>query len=181
MKKSLFLCFAFLQSTPSVMEAQTAEKTVKSTVQRATIFQQGALLTSTELVSVGSGTTNIIFENVSPQLQANSLQAFGKSDLVIMDVQYRLKYAEATKADVKTDDPRVVRWQAEMQTAQDSLEDLVFARSSIQARTQTLQSERTILMNNRMMKGEFQRDSLLLFTQSIDFSERDRTTLTSNC
>lgn len=169
MKKILFLCFAFLQSTPSVMEAQTAEKTVKSTVQRATIFQQGALLTSTELVSVGSGTTNIIFENVSPQLQANSLQAVGKSDLIIMDVQYRLKYAEVTKADAKTDDPRVARWQAEMQDAQDSLEDLAFVRSSIQTRTQTLQSERTILTNNRMMRGEFQRDSLPLFMQSIDF------------
>jgi uncharacterized protein (TIGR02231 family) len=169
MKKILFLCVAFLQSTPSVLEAQTAEKTVKSTVQRATIFQQGALLTSTELISVGSGTTNIIFENVSPQLQANSLQAVGKSDLVIMDVQYRLKYAEVTKADVKPDDPRVVRWQAEMQAAQDSLEDLVFVRSSIQTRIQTLQSERTILTNNRMMRGEFQRDSLPLFMQSIDF------------
>ena len=169
MKKILFLCFAFLQSTPSVMEAQTAEKTIKSSVQRATIFQQGALLTSTELVSVGSGTTNIIFENVSPQLQANSLQAVGKSDLIIMDVQYRLKYAEVTKADVKTDDPRVARWQAEMQDAQDSLEDLAFVRSSIQTRTQTLQSERTILTNNRMMRGEFQRDSLPLFMQSIDF------------
>ena len=155
--------------TPSVIEAQTAEKTIKSTVQRATIFQQGALLTSTELVSVGSGTTNIIFDNVSPQLQANSLQAVGKNDLIIMDVQYRLKYAEVTKADVKADDPKVVRWQAEMQAAQDSLEDLVFVRSSIQTRTQTLQSERTILVNNRMMKGEFQRDSLPLFVQSIDF------------
>lgn len=165
----LFLCLLILQSTPSVMEAQNAEKTVKSTVQRATIFQQGALLTSTELVSVGSGTTNIVFENVSPQLQANSLQAVGKSDLVIMDVQYRLKYAEVTKADVKADDPRVVRWQAEMQAAQDSLEDLVFVRASIQTRSQTLQSERTILTNNRMMRGEFQRDSLPLFMQSIDF------------
>ena len=169
MKKILFLCLLILQSTPSVMEAQNAEKTVKSTVQRATIFQQGALLTSTELVSVGSGTTNIVFENVSPQLQANSLQAVGKSDLVIMDVQYRLKYAEVTKADVKADDPRVVRWQAEMQAAQDSLEDLVFVRASIQTRSQTLQSERTILTNNRMMRGEFQRDSLPLFMQSIDF------------
>lgn len=169
MKKMLFLCLLILQSTPSVLEAQTAEKTIKSTVQRATIFQQGALLTSTELISVGSGTTNIIFENVSPQLQANSLQAVGKSDLIIMDVQYRLKYAEATKADVAQDDPKVVRWQAEMQAAQDSLEDLVFVRSSIQTRTQTLQSERTILTNNRMMRGEFQRDSLPLFMQSIDF------------
>jgi uncharacterized protein (TIGR02231 family) len=169
MKKILFICLLFLQKDPSVLTAQTAEKTVKSSVQRATIFQQGALLTSTELISVGSGTTNIIFENVSPQLQANSLQAVGKSDLVIMDVQYRLKYAETTKADVKTDDPKVVRWQAESLAAQDSLEDLVFVRNDIEMRSRTLQAERNVLASNRMMRGEFQRDSLPLLVQSIDY------------
>ncbi len=169
MKKILFFILVLLQSTPSVLEAQNTEKTVKSTVQRATIFQQGAILTSTEMISVGSGTTNIIFENVSPQLQANSLQAVGKNDLVIMDVQYRLKYAEVTKADVKTDDPRVVRWQEERQAAQDSLDDLVYVRSDIQTRTQTLQTERSVLANNRMMRGEFQKDSLPLLIQSIDY------------
>jgi uncharacterized protein (TIGR02231 family) len=169
MKKILFLCLLFLQSTPSVLEAQNSEKTVKTTVQRATIFQQGALLTSTEMVSVGSGTTNIVFENVSPQLVANSLQAVGKSDLVIMDVQYRLKYAEVTKADVKTDDPKVVAWQNERQAAQDSLDDLVYVRADIATRTQTLQTERSVLANNRMMRGEFQRDSLNLLMQSIDY------------
>ena len=46
-------------------------------MQRATIFQQGALLTSTESVSVSAGTTNIIFENVLPYLQQNLLQAAG--------------------------------------------------------------------------------------------------------
>lgn len=169
MKKILLIALLFLQRDPSVLTAQTAEKTVKSTVQRATIFQQGALLTSTELISVGSGTTNIIFENVSPQLQATSLQAVGKSDLVIMDVQYRLKYAETTKADVKTDDPRVVAWQASVQAAQDSLDDLVFVRNDLEMRGRTLQTERNVLVNNRMMRGEFQRDSLLLLVQSIDY------------
>ncbi|MEN9611353.1 MAG: hypothetical protein RLZZ628_2167, partial [Bacteroidota bacterium] len=151
------------------LAAQTTEKIVPSTVQKATIFQQGALLTSTQSVAVNSGTTNIIFENVSPQLQANSLQAAAKNDLIIMDVQYRLKYAEVAKADVKPDDPKVVAWQAARQMAQDSLEDLTFWRKDIQNRTQTLQNERTVVTNNRMMRGDLQKDSLQLFTQSIDF------------
>ena len=169
MKKIIFLCVLFFQGTPSVMKAQTAEKVVKTSVQRATIFQQGALLTATEMVAINAGTTNIIFENVSPQLQSTSLQAVSKNDLVIMDIQYRLKYAETTKADLKSDDPRVISWQAAVQAAQDSLDELGFVRADINTRTQTLQAERLILTNNRMMKGEFQRDSLPLFIQSIDF------------
>ena len=168
MKKMIFFLLALLQWAPSVSFAQN-DKTVKTTVQRATIFQQGALLSSTELVSIGSGTTNIIFENVSPYLLQNSLQAAGKNDLVIMDIQYRLKYAEQTKTDVKPDDPKVIRWKDEMKAAQDSLDDLNFVKKDIQNRTTTLQTERSVLVNNRMMRGDLQRDSLALFMQSIDF------------
>lgn len=168
MKKIFFFLLALLQWAPSVSFAQN-DKTVKTTVQRATIFQQGALLSSTELVSIGSGTTNIIFENVSPYLLQNSLQAAGKNDLVIMDIQYRLKYAEQTKTDVKPDDPKVIRWKDEMKAAQDSLDDLNFVKKDIQNRTTTLQTERSVLVNNRMMRGDLQRDSLALFMQSIDF------------
>jgi hypothetical protein len=98
MKKIMILLAATLVQS---LSAQTQpEKIVKSTVKKATIFQQGVVLTSSESVSINAGTTNIIFENVSPQLQANSLQASGKNELIIMDVQYRLKYAEVVKADV---------------------------------------------------------------------------------
>jgi hypothetical protein len=75
MKNLMLSIFLLCFLPPSVLEAQN-EKSVKTTVQRATIFQQGALLSSTEWVSVNAGTTNIIFENVSPYLQQNSLQAF---------------------------------------------------------------------------------------------------------
>jgi uncharacterized protein (TIGR02231 family) len=167
MKKIMILLAASLVQS---LSAQTQpEKIVKSTVKKATIFQQGVVLTSTESVSINAGTTNIIFENVSPQLQANSLQAAGKNELIIMDVQYRLKYAEVVKADVKPDDPKVVAWQAEVQILQDSLEELAFVRKNIQNRNQTLQNERNVVSNNKMMRGDFQKDSLQLFTQSIDY------------
>ncbi|MBL7813870.1 MAG: mucoidy inhibitor MuiA family protein [Saprospiraceae bacterium] len=168
MKRIFFAILLLLQLSPSVFFAQN-EKTVKTTVQRATVFQQGALLTSTESISIGQGTTNIVFENVSPYLQQNSLQASGKNDLIVMDVQYRLKYAEQTKTDAKPDDPKVARWQTELRAAQDSLDDLNFVKKDIQNRTQTLQMERNVLVNNRLMRGDMQRDSLALFMQSIDF------------
>ena len=168
MKNLMLSIFLLSILTPSVSEAQN-EKSVKTSVQRATIFQQGALLSSTELVSVNAGTTNIIFENVSPYLLQNSLQAAGKNDLIIMDVQYRLKYAEQTKSDIKSDDPRVVRWKEELANVKDSLDDLGFVKKDIQNRINTLQIERNVLINNKMMKGDLQRDSLALLMQSIDF------------
>lgn len=159
-----FLSISFAQS----------EKTVKTTVQRATVFLQGAQLSSTETVSVQSGITNIIFEGVSPYLTESSLQAVGKggTDFVIMDVRYNLKYVEA--APKKTTiagaaDPNRERYERDLQTVNDSLVELGFIQQSITYQKNNLTVERNVMTTTKMMRGEFKRDSLPLLTQSIDF------------
>jgi uncharacterized protein (TIGR02231 family) len=151
------------------LNAQNSDRTMKSALQKVTVFQQGAQLFHSELVSVSSGVTNVIFENVSPSLVQSSIQAAAKSDLVVvMDVQYQLKYTEV-KTKLDNNDPNLRRWKSELQAAQDSLDELAFTRKDIQNRNSALTGERTILLNNKMLRGELQRDSLALFTQSIDF------------
>lgn len=168
MKNFIFILCLTLNLYPSVSKAQN-DKIVKMTVQRATVFQQGALLNSTEIVNVPSGTSNIIFENVSPHLAQNSIQAISKNDLVIMDIQYHLKYIESKTPVSASDNPKIQQWQKELQAVKDSLDDLNFVKKDIQNKVSSLQAERNILVNNRMMRGDFQKDSLSLFIQSIDF------------
>jgi uncharacterized protein (TIGR02231 family) len=175
MKKRLFFslaCCSILSFLSlSVLHAQT-EKKLKTSVQRATLFQQGALLSATETISLSSGTTNIVFENVSPHVQVESIQATTKNDLIIMDVQYRLKYAETSKIETQANDPKVLRWQTELRAVQDSLDDLGFTKRDIDNRRQSLQTERQVLTSNRLMRGDLQRDSLALFMQSLDYLRR---------
>lgn len=161
MNKAFFL----LLFLPALALAQT-EKTIKTSVQKATVFIQGAELFSTETVNLPAGTTDLIFENVSPYLSQNSLQAAVSGEAVIMDVHYNLKYATPQ---AKTADPARKKLEKDLKGVSDSLLELDFVTKGIQNRVNNFAIERQVVLQNRLMRGEQQRDSLRLFTQSIDF------------
>jgi uncharacterized protein (TIGR02231 family) len=147
-----------------------SEKKIKATVQKAIVYQQGAQLFSSESVVLPSGTTEVVFENVSPYLDVNSLQAACKGDAVVMDVRYNVKYAEPEKiVDKSIPESTMKRYEREMKTVRDSLKELEFWQLEINQRSQYLQSERTILTGNRMMQGNLQKDSLALFIRALEY------------
>jgi len=161
MNKAIFL----LLILPQLTFAQT-EKTVKTSVQKATVFLQGAQLFSTETLNLSAGTTDIVFENISPFVSASSLQASASGDAVIMDVRYNLKYEEVVK---KAADPARKKLERDLKIVEDSIVELEFVVRGVQNRLNNFSTERQVLLQNRLMRGEQQRDSLRLFTQSIDF------------
>ncbi|MBK8427006.1 MAG: hypothetical protein IPL27_14000 [Lewinellaceae bacterium] len=70
MKKLLF----FLLIIGQTGLAQTA-KTIKTRVDKVTVFNRGAQIFATEKASLPVGATDLIFENVSPKLLQQTLQA----------------------------------------------------------------------------------------------------------
>ncbi len=167
MKKNLILSIFVAMATLSFGQS---EKKIKSTVQKAIVYQQGAQLFSSETVLLSSGTTEVIFEGVSPYLDPNSLQAACKGDAVVMDVRYNVKYSEPEKI-VNTSIPETTmkRYERDLKMVRDSLKELEFWQVEINQRSQYLQSERTILTSNRMIQGNLQRDSLALFIRALEY------------
>lgn len=161
--KKIALCFLML---PFLATSQN-EKTVKTQVHRAVVYQQGAMLTSTETVSLSSGMTNLIFEGVAPNLNQNSLQASGKGDFVVVDVRYNLKYEESKP--VVPQNELASRYQGDLKAVQDSLTEVGFLERINQKKMEGLNIERGILLNNKMMKGDLKNDSLALFKEGIAF------------
>ena len=82
MKKILLLLLVICQSGL----AQTT-KPIKTKVDKVIVFNRGAQMFATEKVSLPTGTTDLVFENVSPVLLQQSLQASANGDVVVMDVQ----------------------------------------------------------------------------------------------
>ncbi len=151
-----------------------SEKKVPTTVQKATVFLQGAQLFSTESMSLQAGITNVIFQGVSPYLVERSLQAAGKGggDFVVMDVRYELKYTDVkpkTVAALGEADPNKLRYERELAVVADSLIELGFVQQTINYQKSNLAAERGVVVSNKLMRGEYRRDSLPLFAQSIDF------------
>ena len=133
-----------------------SEKTVKTTVQKATVFLQGAQLSSVETVSLQAGITNVIFEGVSPYMTESSLQATGKggSDFVIMDVRYNLKYTEAKPKLAKVEgetDPNKIRYERDLKEVSDSLIELGFVQTGLTYQRNNLTTERNVMTTTNQM------------------------------
>ena len=60
--------------------AKEDEKKVKSEIKEVTVFLSGAQVTNTATVSLNTGTTNVVFEELSQYVWDNNIQARGDGD-----------------------------------------------------------------------------------------------------
>jgi uncharacterized protein (TIGR02231 family) len=172
MKKIILnVLFLFVVVIGQAQTQATPIKSQKGNVSKVIMFQTGAQLFYSENVSIGAGTTQIAFENVSPYLLQHTLQAAAQSSsVVVLDVRYNVKVVENTEETDKTlPDEAVQRYARDIKAAQDSIVELDFLQKDISYKINALQAERTLLANNRMMRGEIAKDSMALFVQVINF------------
>jgi uncharacterized protein (TIGR02231 family) len=150
------------------LQAQNSPKTIKAKLDRVTVFFSGAQMYSAERVTLSPGSTDIIWEGVSPQVQPESVQATASgNDAAVMDVQYHLRYAEV--AATKPDDPARKKLLQSIKMLADSITELGFDEKALTQAAANLQTERAVVVNNRMTRGDYKRDSLVLLKESMDY------------
>ncbi len=149
------LLFACLATFASLAQAV---KPIKAKLSKATVYLQGAHLYYTEQVMLKAGYNELLFENISPQINTNSLQANSKGGLV-MDVKYQLKYRETPKSTTKYD--------KEIMQVSDSIEEVGFLLKETENKIRVLNTEKQLLLNNKLMKGQSDKDSLALLKDGM--------------
>ncbi|OFY33638.1 MAG: hypothetical protein A2W91_10735 [Bacteroidetes bacterium GWF2_38_335] len=129
----------------------TDEKTIKSDLKNVTVFPGSAQLFRSGSFSISSGITELVFENVSPFVDPKSIQAKGAGSYVILDVQFRVKQPEpALPVYNNILPPKIL---SEIKFLQDSLADVSFELEAIRSKIDVLNLEKTLLMNNSLVKG----------------------------
>jgi uncharacterized protein (TIGR02231 family) len=147
MKKMFFLLiFLFL----GISILWSAEVTVKSKISNVTVFPGSAQVTRTASFNCAAGTTEIIFENVSPYLNTSSIQAKGKGSFTILDVKFRYKQPEVSLPATNELPPKIVR---DIALLEDSIAYLNFDLSDITTQIESYNLEKSILLNNQLVKG----------------------------
>jgi uncharacterized protein (TIGR02231 family) len=144
------------------IRAAITEKNIKSKIESVTVFTSGAQITRSSSVSVGSGTTLIVFEGLEPSIVPRSIQAGGTGNFIIMDVQHTVKYPEKKNAA----SPKNLR---QIQLLEDSIVMLDFDMEELITKRDALNIEKNTLLNNRMIKGETKRDTLNLLKDAMVF------------
>ncbi len=154
---TLFLTFAFSAS----LSSQTV-KTIKPKPSKATVYLSGAEITYSESLYLVAGTYEIIIEGVSPYVDENTISAYFKGGLVI-DTKKAQRYPELPKNPLMED-----KYARFVLRISDSLEELSYLIKDAKNKQMTFQKERTLLLNSRLMRGEFSKDSLALLKSTLD-------------
>jgi len=122
-------------------KAEDKPKPIKSDLTDVTVFMSGAQLSRTGTVFLNPGTTQVVFEELSPNIIATSIQASGKGDFTILSVLHQFNYNKSlTKS-------------KEVLALEDSLEKIQ-AQIDYQTGVQTVYTqEAAMILANQVLGG----------------------------
>ncbi|MRG47225.1 mucoidy inhibitor MuiA family protein [Chitinophaga sp. SYP-B3965] len=89
MKIHLCVVLSFIGAN---LHAQTKKQTVNATIDKVTVFMQGAQVTRSATTNIPAGTTTLVFPNISPELEEKSIQVQGKGAFTILSVSRNRNY-----------------------------------------------------------------------------------------
>ena len=91
MRKYILLIIAIPLVSVAASFAE-AEKTVTSKIKDVTVYLSGAEINRSGNTSLNAGDTYVLFKNLSPNIDANTIQVKGKGNFTILSVVHRLNY-----------------------------------------------------------------------------------------
>ncbi|MEB0276921.1 MULTISPECIES: DUF4139 domain-containing protein [unclassified Mucilaginibacter] len=154
-KKLLFIACLFISLT-RVANADDSQKIV-SKVQKVTLFLNGAQVTRTSPVNVAPGTSTLVFENISPGIDVQSIQVRAAGDFTILSVKHELNYLNE-----QAKQKHVEELQAQQKALNDKISLLNYALT-------INQEEYNMLVKNQVVSGQNSNLDVLKLKQALDY------------
>ena len=145
----------------------TTDKTVKSSIEKVTVYQQGAQIHRKAYFSIKSGTTKITIEGISPQIDPKSIQVEGTGEMTILDSKFAISYPTPIPQGTVIPTPKLDR---ELGVLNDSIFEIDYLIMANQYKINLINSQISILSNNGAIKGVGKvNDSIPLLKDAMDF------------
>lgn len=144
----------------SLAQAQKP-KTVNAKLDAVTVYLKGATLYYNEKVNLAPGNNTFIFEGVSPYINASTANASCKAGAV-MDVRHQVRYKEKAKLSITN------KYDRKIEQVLDSIEEFNYAKKDYQNKLSALAVEKNMLLSNKIIKGNYQKDSLQLLESAMN-------------
>jgi hypothetical protein len=154
-KKLLFITCLIIGLT-HVVKATDNQKIV-SKVQKVTLFLNGAQVTRTSAVSITPGTSTLVFEDISPNIDVQSIQVRGAGDFTILSVKHEMNYLNLQQKQKQVE---------ALQTQQKQLRDKLSLLNSLLVINQ---EEYNMLVKNQTITGQNANLDILKLKQALDF------------
>ncbi len=137
------------------------ETLVNSKIKNVTVFLNGAQVFRNANFNLKKGINEIVFDSISSNINANSIQVKGKGNYVILDTKYKVFQPSYST----TPPPIPLKIIKEMQQIQDSLDIVNFDLEELKYKKEVLELEKQLLVSNKSIKS----DSLPLLKDAMAF------------
>lgn len=146
-------------------KAIESEKTVKSKPEKIIVYTEGAQVHRNALVNLVAGQNTLIFSGLENCINASAIQASGNGNFIIADIQHEVHYPEFDKAKLNGD----VRYKKLLKHVNDSLKELNYLIEDITLKYDALTTEKNVLLNYSLYKGQSKRDSIALLKEGLSY------------
>ena len=146
-----------------VAKAEDGQK-IPSKVQKVIVFLKGAQVTRTVMANIPEGTTDLVFNELSPGIDAQSIQVNATGEFTVLSVRHEIKYLNPVVKTREIDDLR---------TAQKALRDKIELQNTMLS---IYQQEEAILAKNQFVKAENASLDVIKLKEALDF-QTERLTL----
>jgi uncharacterized protein (TIGR02231 family) len=137
-----------LISAMIICQAQP-ETILNTKADEITVFTSSAEIHRETKFTLSKGMQVLVFDSLSPQINANSIQVKGKGNFTILDTKYRLKQHNPLEKETAIP-PRI-------QTAIDALEDSIRLKNyklrPYTNQLEVLNMEKNLMLNNQLIRG----------------------------
>jgi len=163
--KKLILTLAIVTSIVTINKAANGDKQVKSKPEKVTVYMNGAQVYRNAELTLQPGQNHIIFEGLEAYIDQTSIQAGGKGNYIITDVQYQVYNPELQTIRNAGD----TKYNKILRQLNDSINNMEFDYKELVIKKEVLTIEKGVLLNNRLYKGESKKDSLELLKNGLVF------------
>ena len=155
MFKKIFVA-TLLSIMAMIAKAEEGQK-IASKVQKVVVFLNGAQITRTSMVNVNAGTSDLVFGEISPGLDVQSIQVHANGEFTILAVKHEMDYLNE----------QVKQKQVEgLQAAQKAIKDKITLQDNL---ISIYQSEESMLARNQTVSGENTGLDIIKLKQALDF------------
>ena len=130
---------------------------IASKVQKVIVFLNGAQVTRTAMVNISAGTSDLVFGDISPEINVQSIQVHANGEFTILSVKHELNFLNEQAKTKQVED---------LEAAEKLIRDKINMQNGLMS---IYQAEENTLMKNQFVKAENTALDVVKLKQALDF------------
>ena len=153
--------------------ANETEKTIKTKPEKVIVYKNGAQIFRQTQTNLVAGENKLVFEWLEEGVSANSIQVGGNGNFIITESEYTDKMPDLDNVKNSAD----LKYVKLIKQLKDSLALIDYKTEEVNYRKEILTTEKSVLLNYRLYKGEAKKDSMSYLKEGLNYLQEKLTSI----